>query len=192
MFSDPSGLCKDPGGPGVRFCISAFIPTANLVSRSNPLLRFGLGDNRGADPYGGTFRIQQTIQIVGNKALQHFDIGKSVGPLGASMTGTSPMNSATLSGDTLEAIGSGHSEMAAFVANVGTILYDFQLPINPTTIGFFCGRTALVSGERTNYPSFEVWMYQDGASPTLLYHYDASRAGAAVEDLHSSTWLRGL
>jgi RHS repeat-associated protein len=201
IFADPTGLCRDPGGPGVRFCISAFIPTTFLASRGNPFLKTGFGDSRGPDPTGGSFRIQQTIQLIGGTAIQQFEVAWSRGlpipgitgalPL-IGIPGTSPFNYANLSGGILDAIGTGHSEMAGLIANAGTITYEFQIPVDTRIIRFFCGRVPIVSGERTNYPSFEVWMYQDGAMPTLLYQYDAKMAGAAVEDLHSSTWIPGL
>jgi hypothetical protein len=91
----------------------------------------------------------------------------------------------------VNAVGTGRSKMADIVMDVGTITYDFYFPADPRTINLFCGIN-LVSGQRTDYPSFEIWAYQDAYAPRLMYHYNAKAAGATVEDLYNSTVLGGL
>jgi RHS repeat-associated protein len=54
-FIDPSGLCSDPGGPGTRYCIETYIPSAKAWGFN--------GDNRGPDPNGGTYRTHQGISL---------------------------------------------------------------------------------------------------------------------------------
>jgi len=54
-FTDPTGMCADPGGEGARVCISAFIPMGTF----GPFK----GDGRGAQSDGGTFRVQQTFNL---------------------------------------------------------------------------------------------------------------------------------
>jgi RHS repeat-associated protein len=55
-YRDPSGLCEDPGGPGVRFCIERFI-------RQGSVGMIFAGDNRGPDSNGGTYRLRQFIWL---------------------------------------------------------------------------------------------------------------------------------
>ena len=65
--TDPSGLCADPGGPGLRYCIERFIPTAY----ANVGFGYGVfrGDNRGPSAGSGRrLRIRQFVDQLPNGA----------------------------------------------------------------------------------------------------------------------------
>jgi len=58
VSSDPSGMCQDPGGSGVRYCISRWIPTRFACPNI-----CGVGDNRpDPSPVDGGYRVQQLIR----------------------------------------------------------------------------------------------------------------------------------
>jgi RHS repeat-associated protein len=74
---DPSGLCEDPGGSGIRYCIERYIPTKTT---SIPLPLIGLieftGDDRGPSSSGGTFKLRQFISLRLNGSVDYAeDVG---------------------------------------------------------------------------------------------------------------------
>ena len=54
--ADPTGLCTDPGGPGARYCIDAFI--AQGVTNFG----FKTDDHVGPKSDGGTYRFELTFR----------------------------------------------------------------------------------------------------------------------------------
>jgi hypothetical protein len=56
-YTDPSGLCQDPGGPGIRYCLARWVP---YPSAYGPVGRVHL-DDRGTSPHGGSTRIQHLV-----------------------------------------------------------------------------------------------------------------------------------
>lgn len=58
-LADPTGLCDDPGGPGLRYCIDRFITERTALGL--------LGDDRGATPTGAN-RYRMRISVSGNEA----------------------------------------------------------------------------------------------------------------------------
>jgi RHS repeat-associated protein len=57
-LTDSSGLCSDPGGPGIRYCLEAFIPEPSI----GPFV----GDNRGPTAADGSFRMRMDIHQSSN------------------------------------------------------------------------------------------------------------------------------
>jgi RHS repeat-associated protein len=162
--ADPSGECTDPGGPGARICVDRYIPT--------PRTPFPFpfdGDNRGADPNGGTYRTQQLIF-----------------PNDGHMTEICTMGDSTIGGHfpipgwpgphSLH----GRKDGTIQASCAGGFGYGFGMaPDIQTNVTISPDGSVSVSG--TTYPSVEVWEYQDGQPPQLLFNYNA--AGGSPFDL---------
>ena len=162
-FNDPEGLCRRPQGGG--YCLNAFIPQEELYGG---LVR---GDNRGPNPEGGTFRVQQLLpngaQIGTSEAgISHafgFDVPGIIDPEGTRVTRRSDGG-------------------VRFVGEAG-IGHGLGIPADlefEISIGRIPGGGHSVSGRRDRFPSFEVWNYLPDnvqGPPELIYHFDASIAG---------------
>jgi len=155
-FSDPGGLCRDPGGPGPRYCIETFIPTAHEKG-------FG-GDNRGFDPNGGSFRTHQDVTIGPDGAT---DIGhqmgtSSLGPFHHEASESYCWGRITrfpkLAGRYI------HLECAASDGIFFGAAPDaaYAITINETE------GPPKAYGKATPFPSLEVWEYQDGKAPVCI------------------------
>lgn len=153
-YRDPSGLCRDLGGSGLRICIDTFIPEVSVWGFT--------GDNRGPLSDGGTFRTQQLLNLSpdGSIGEQH-------------STGLSKLGFLRRKG-VLGHCGvtrlSGRKFRVSCAASDGLFLglapnasYDLTFVDTPDGLR--------VSGYGTTYPNLEVWEYQDGASPQLLFYY---------------------
>jgi RHS repeat-associated protein len=165
-FTDPTGKCSDPGGPGSRICIEAFIPT--------PMFGPFSGDNRSASAEGGTFRTHHSFNLPtesqravanvqftpGTSEFGHLDQEAAVG-----------RNEVLTSAEGVTAYGEASDGLAFGLAPDLT----YEITLTPRLDG-----TLGVTGEHTAFPSFEVWSYKDGQPPELLYSYDAP-AGGFVE-----------
>ncbi|MBV8518282.1 MAG: hypothetical protein JO197_12865 [Acidobacteria bacterium] len=161
--TDLTGKCEDPGGAGTRLCIATFIPQKTFGGFK--------GDNRGPNPTGGTFRTQQTINVT--KPSLRGVIKEKFTP-GVSVFG-SKARQAEVAGQ--EVSPSSKGIVAKAQASDG-LLYgvapnlEYDLTFEPTGDGGL-----KVTGTHTAFPSLEVWRYEDGKVPQLLYHYDASGKG---------------
>ncbi|MGH7701926.1 MAG: RHS repeat-associated core domain-containing protein, partial [Gemmatimonadales bacterium] len=154
---DPLGLCKDPGGPGLRYCMHRYIPDPTS---------FGIfqGDNRGADPDGGTFKSQQ--MLTGN--------GVSSCTAGESTIVGTPISAEGSVGQ-CDARISGRKDGGRTIG-LQTTATNGLVPFGPlietdVTIdeGPFGETSVEVSG--TPYPSMEVWQYGGPGGPRLIYQY---------------------
>ncbi len=173
---DPTGLCEDPGGPGTRICIEAFIPT--------PTFGGFMGDGRGASPDGGTYRTMQTINVSstdGRKVITEDFFA------GTSMLGLIPLPTPVPSffGPLSRTAEVAHQEVTATAAGINVsgeasdgLLFgaapnlEYNLRLVPTQDGF------AVSGSHTRFPSLEVWVYENGKDPYAAYIYNAPAQGA--------------
>jgi len=54
--------------------------------------------------------------------------------------------------------------------------YDLDIYLSKTDVEY-CGTRKIVQGSRTNFPSLEVWLYEDGKRPLLLYFFSAANRG---------------
>lgn len=158
--TDPTGKCEDPGGRGTRICIATFIPKKTFGGFR--------GDNRGPNPAGGTFRTQQTINVTKPSLM---------GVLKEKFTpGISVFGSKARQGEVAkqEVSPSSKGIVAKAEASDG-LLYgaapnaEYNLTLRPTGDGGL-----KVTGTHTDFPSLEVWRYDNGKTPQLLYHHDAS------------------
>jgi hypothetical protein len=158
--TDPTGNCSDPGDPGTRICIEPFIPTRSFGGFK--------GDNRGAQSDGGTFRTKQTLNVSSDdkrKLLgEHFEPGVSkAGPLAADAHVSEHDVLPTASGLQVSAKASD----GLLLGLAPNLSYNLNLSQNAS------GEMS-VTGTHSAYPSLEVWVYQDGKQPQLIYIYNAS------------------
>lgn len=162
--TDPTGRCEDKGkgDGGKRICIQTFIPTKSLG-----IFR---GDNRGPKSNGGTFRTSQTLTLTpgGHGATkQEFTPGVSQsGPLKRDGSIKKEDVKGTPQGVNVEM----KSSDGLLFGTAPKISYDLML--QPTADG-----GVKVGGTHSGYPGLEVWMYQDGQKPQLLYSYDPPEKG---------------
>jgi len=164
-YSDPSGLCTDPGGVGSRYCIQQYIPDRTAWV-------FG-GDNRGPRSDGGTYRASQWLSFSPNGQLQSGTApGRStLGPL--SRLGNQGPNSASAS-----SCGNCTTYKASNSTSIGFDITGSIAPYATTdvTITECDGEVVSVSGSHTPYPNTEIWRYGGGA-PQLIYGYDKGNNG---------------
>lgn len=158
-YTDPTGKCTDPGGKGTRICIQTFIPMAV----------FGIfrGDDRKAQSDGGTFRTSQSLNLLSrdSRAL----LSERFEP-GTSRIGDSVGRTASVASHEVLPTGSGLQVSAA--ASDGLVFglapnLEYNLSLTSKSGGLS------VEGSHTAFPSLEVWVYQDGKEPQLLYIYNA-------------------
>jgi RHS repeat-associated protein len=174
-YNDPSGFCTDPGGPGIRFCIERFIPTASAWGF--------VGDNRGADAYGGTYRLRQDIYHNSDGTLtESYDAGLSVGVggiwKGQQRKGTvgACWVAAAKSKVTQESI------VTAYCQGTHGIIRTAPPIVSLITLDVTGGSARVVSVWGTPYPSMEVWEYGAG-DPKLVYYLDATQYHTDPTDL---------
>jgi len=179
-FGDSSGLCSDPGGPGIRYCIEAFIPEATASSYGTKWSDF-VGDNRGPMANGGTYRFHQSIYQLPNGTTTESHvagISKLVdgsqqrqadfwicGGQKAKVLGGRDFAVSCSASDGLLAAGS-----SSLLVQAPPVGYVFKIEERN-------GQAQVVSPFGTKYPSYEVWQYGNG-DPRLVYFYDSAAAGA--------------
>ena len=161
--TDPTGKCEDPGGPGTRICIGTFIPKKTFGGFQ--------GDNRGPNPTGGMFRTQQTINI--SKPSLMGVLAEKFKP-GISVVGSKARQAEVAK----QEVSPSSNGVVAKAESSDGLLYgaapnlEYNLTLKPTGDGGL-----KVTGTHTAFPSLEVWRYEDGKTPQLLYHHDASGSG---------------
>ena len=172
--NDPSGLCSDPGGPGISYCIDTFIPESEVWGFT--------GDNRGPNSNGGTFRTQQFLTqnpdgtwnsqyFSGTSSLSfapfihHQGIGDRCGvaPLSGRKDGSNGFRAHCWASDGL---GFGAAPDAG---------YDLNFTNGPGD--------PHVNGLVTQFPSLEIWQYGGASGPRLIYFYDSQGAGTGPSNL---------
>jgi RHS repeat-associated protein len=189
-FVDPNGLCTaPPGGNGV--CIDLYIPTPTVPG--SPFGFTGLGDDRGPQSDGGTYREQYQItydpsagvvdvysfsgvcqvELLTGQTLSSPGTIYADPPPGISMV-SNPDGSVTVNIDTAAANG--------FVGYPGapsaTIDLSVSVTLNPDG-------TASVNpgGTYSGYPSLEIFNYQQGQAPTPLI----TQAAGQISQLGSNS-----
>ena len=161
-FTDPLGLCADPGGTGTRYCIDAFIP--------QPFALFGLkGDNRGLNPNGGSYRLRYLILNGETGTVSRVKIGISEFWFGLPKKGYIMAPCYTTISELPQGGRKIRARCGGSVGHFGGAAppFEFDFKIYETPDGTF------LKGTYTDFPSFEVWQYGNGA-PRLLKHLDAS------------------
>ncbi|HQY58231.1 MAG: RHS repeat-associated core domain-containing protein [Nitrospira sp.] len=156
-YSDVRGLCMDPGGSGLRYCVDAYIPDKDV-------LVFGYGDNRGPDSAGGTFR---TRQLLGSDAKVKNAAGISKSKFGVSLPGELGSCSARVSHVPL---GGRKIKFECEAIN------GFHIPPWPLKYHFAIfeksdGSASVTSAAGTTFPNYEIWQYGGPNGPTQVYDY---------------------
>jgi RHS repeat-associated protein len=152
-FSDPFGLCKRPGGKGIGICLETYIKSKF----------FGLGDNRGPNSNGGSYKTHLSFSINpanGQVSGIESDVGSTAGKKGTggnSVSRNSDGNGGwnlTLTGTAVNGEGKGPM-----------IDYDINLHVSSD------GVVTRAGGAHDGFPSMEIWTY-GGGNPNLLYDHD--------------------
>jgi RHS repeat-associated protein len=163
---DIGGNCSAPAGlrggqTGV--CVEAFIAAPRIGG-------VGLGDNRGFNPNGGTYRFRVDVRVD-----QGANGGVSVNKdLGVSKVGTESVNvgirgsgDVTLGPVTTDADGNRHFEVTGAaqngfeaVNNLGTISFDLKFTATPD------GTVTLDKAMGTTFPSMEAYTYNSSGQLT--------------------------
>ncbi len=186
---DPNGECSEPGGPNglgagqVGVCIDLFIaaPTIGDYGLFN-----GVGDDRGpvSDDPDATFRVQFSIVYDSNNNM--VDVAVTTDPSVVSFMGG--LFSMSLTGDTTGPISATANADGSFTVSIDTsslngfagipfapddaILLDMSLTIYPD------GSVESDGGERSAFPSIEMWSYQPGQDPyNVLYIPESGNPG---------------
>jgi len=172
-YADPSGLCVDPGGQGLRYCIDSFIADATVRG-------VGRGDNRGPNPVGGTFRTRLLIPsgdlpsaeagFTGLWFTNLFERRGSLRECGVTITSI-PL--------------SGRKIVARCSATHG---YNFSGTADPLSYYFVISEGAdgvarALQAYSTPFPSFEIWQYGGPSGPVPVYQYNNQGAGTTIRDL---------
>ena len=166
-YSDPSGLCTDPGGVGSRYCIQQYIPDRNAWG-------FG-GDNRGPRSDGGTYRASQWLSFSPNGQFQS-GAAPGVSTFGSfTQVGNQGPNSASASscGNCTTYTASNSTSNGFFP---GRGLFAAPYATTDVTITECDGEVVSVTGSHTPYPNLEIWRY-GGGFPQLIYDYDKGSNG---------------
>lgn len=156
--ADPDGLCVDPGGNGVRYCIEEYIPEARAWGFD--------GDNRGPMAHGGSFRAQQLIWFNGSGQVQSSTTAGVSRLFGfdaqAGNQGPHSVKGSTSCGETVvNAIN--NTSNGYFQPGIAPYAW-YNLTIRTA------GGSGKVSGQLSPFPNLEVWQYGIGP-PKLLYSY---------------------
>jgi RHS repeat-associated protein len=168
-YRDPSGLCADPGGVGLRYCIDAYIEDKRVR-------RIGAGDNRGTNPSGGTYRTRQFVLSNGGSEAW---AGESI-VLGVPLMGTANCQSAVkavpLSGRKITVSCTAWNGWA-FITGDPPLSYRFVIWEDQA------GVARVVSASGTAFPSFEVYQYGGPAGIDRVYNYSHKKYGTTIDDL---------
>ena len=171
-MSDHSGLCSDPGGSGVRYCIERYIPDAQFCYGGSLLC--GNGDSRGPSASGGTYKSQTLISrdhagnvtfanTAGYSSLSPF-FGEPTTPAQGRMECQSNATKSKVLGITL--FQSSCSATNGINALLGSIETDVMILEGR-------GGAIVVQAAGTMYPNLEVWMYGGTAAPQLLHSFES-------------------
>ncbi len=175
-YVDPSGLCEDPGGPGLRYRIERYIPTASSGGFE--------GDDRGPNANGGTFRIRQW--------MFQDPSGETSGDTVVGLTRTAfPPDFARqgvrrpCSWEVMTLKIGGRKIRARCAAGNG-FLFGLapDITYDVTIFERRDGTASVVNASGSPYPSMEIWQYGGSGGPRLIYDFDANKAGTNPWDLY--------
>jgi RHS repeat-associated protein len=153
-YSDPFGLCRRPAGlrkGEIGICIESFIARFPIP---------GVADNRGSRSDGGTYRTSVRLRYdpaAGTLTGESHRIGKTLGFLPAWGRST-----ASAEGGTVMVEGWG---MNTFALPPWHIDYAFSFNISKS------GDVELTGYAHEGYPSYEVWIYEEGKQPRRIYYH---------------------
>jgi RHS repeat-associated protein len=169
---NPLGLCTDPGGTGIRFCIEQYIPEDSAWGFK--------GDNRGPNSNGGTFRDQQMLTLgpdgyqsdtfKGISTLWGYGIPATQGPGGAK-TGRSCGATNNINAWNNAADGWGLGIFAPYTG------YNLNITLNAD------GQASVTGGLYSDYPNLDVWEYGAGdPRQSFGYPHGSTSPGSLFTD----------
>lgn len=172
-YIDPSGLCRDPGGTGLRYCIGNFIPERKVWGIFD-------GDDRGPSPDSHSYRFEYLVNG-SNKVEPSAGTTSVFGgwfPHQAVYTGSYSVQNRKLGGRKIT--------LNLLVRNgiFGDLAppagYQMTIRENPD------GTAEIVGWDASAYPSLEIWQYGGPAGvPNMLLHYDSTSAGTGPTDINT-------
>ena len=185
-FVDRDGTCTAPaGGNGV--CIDLFIPTATVPGTYG----FGLGDDRGPESDGGTFRVQ--FQLTYDPSAGVATIESDAGASQAKILGVVLTADGTLTALPSDSMPAGvnatfnNDGSATFTVSVAALNGLANVPFSSLfgdvtstidlsiSVTINADGTASVNSGSTfsGYPALEVWNYQNGQDPVDIDYVPA-------------------
>ncbi|MGH7961734.1 MAG: RHS repeat-associated core domain-containing protein, partial [Candidatus Binatia bacterium] len=172
-YIDPFGQCRDPGGPGIRYCIETFIPQATAWGFD--------GDNRGSDPNSGSFRTRQSIyQQLNGLTVSSLEPGTSRFGTLARQAALGPFSFE------VKPLPLGGRKIIVSAAASDGLFFGLapEASYRLTILESADGISRVINGETTAFPSLEIYQYSGpGSQPRLVYHYDAKKTGTGPLDL---------
>ncbi len=166
---DPTGLCADPGGVGLRYCIDAYIEDKRVRY-------IGAGDNRGTNPSGGTFRTRQFVFSNGGSEAWAGDSFVLGVPLMGTANCESTVKTVPLSGRKISVSCTAWNGWA-FVTGDPPLSYRFVIREDQA------GVASVVRASGTSFPSFEIYQYGGPAGIQRVYNYSHRNYGTTIGDL---------
>jgi RHS repeat-associated protein len=164
-FVDPTGLCADPGGAGIRYCIDRFIPDRHKLGF--------FGDNRGPAATGDNTARMRISVSGGDVSCELGDTKPLIGPAKPGIPGgfgrgviPLPLGGRKIRFDCEGWNGwTGPGLSPGPIVTSGAIIEDAQ------------GNVTSVMLNGTPYPAAEAWQYGGSAGqPVSLGYYPASGA----------------
>lgn len=161
-YSDPLGLCSDPGGPGIRYCMNRYI-------HDETSFFFFRGNDRAPESNGGGFKSQQTFD--GNGMSKCRPGVSTVRLINFSQEGSV----GTCDGYQIPLSGRKDSRQIFMDTTATHGILTFGPPIQTTvTITEGPNGQTSVSVWGTSYPSIEIWQYGGPNGPKLIHHQGAN------------------
>jgi hypothetical protein len=181
-FIDPTGLCVDPGGPGIRYCIEQFIPYDQVWDYR--------GDtNRGprANVRDDLWRTRTLIsQNQSGTTIASFNINQTTRLSdGERRDGKRGFNAFASrencdGGRDIGVSSYGGNAFPPWAPNTG---FDFFISEGPT------GK-AIIQGRHRLFPSLEVWQYGGSTGrPELIYYYNAREGNRGPSDIFGERYI---
>jgi len=166
-FADPFGLCADPGGGGIRYCINAYIPNRSTSGF--------WGDNRGPSSNGGSYRIGQAVG--GNGIVTNLTPGDTATVVPG--LPAKPGISGGCGGAALPRKLGGRKIFLYCSGWNGWLGPNFAPPIyyDAVIIEEANGDARVINYNRTSFPALELWQYGGSEKPRLLLNGLASPKG---------------
>jgi len=174
-YTDPFGLCRDPGGKGIRFCMETFIPADDIG--------FGIkgdGDDRSYNPDGGTYRTHQEVNVdlQSRTSEGRKDTGPTRGPYGreGKASGSTLEQDVEWTRDGGAIVRISGNESIPTIPGAPGITVDLKIKISDK--GEMC-----VTGDHDGFPGYELWVYREGRPPVPLYGFMPSMSRKRIAPL---------
>jgi len=162
-YADPYGLCKRPQGlrkGEIGICIETFIagPSAGVPSAT--------ADNRGFSATGGTYRTSDRFIVQSDGRVR--DVSANVGKTFGFLPGIGIPTHVSATDGTQTAIFASVDSGTLSPWPPFNINYQFEITVEAGNVS--------IAGSHDGFPSYEVWVYEDGKAPRLIYGHRETNA----------------